>query len=428
MNTKYTTLYAFILGREYKLSLAELGSVFWFENCKFFNETIALFDIQTPVTTKTLSRLGGTIRIIKILSEIEPQAFPTTVLEHIYSTHTPGKLSFALGSYGTNLPISEMGMRMKKSLSEKHFSARLINAKNENLHAAVFKKEKLAKSQSEFILIATKKHEKNSEENTLSDTFFVGYTVACQDIDAYSRRDTAKNRDMIVGMMPPKLVQMMIHMWWVKSSESIYDPFCGLGTTLIEAANMGITTLFWSDISSEMTKSTKLSVENFVKEESLWQERIRASGGNPDKDFRNLKVEVFTLDATKIERAFSEKHLPKNVCIVTEGYLGKIMKKHEINQDLVFSERRTIERMYDLFFKGLKTANYTGTILMSFPFWKVGEKLIFLQNIPEILEKYGFKIIGLLPRDYNLNTKNGSLLYRRESQLVGREIMKIVRK
>lgn len=134
------------------------------------------------------------------------------MLEHIYSTHTPEKLSFALGSYGTNLPISEMGMRMKKSLSEKHFSARLINAKNENLHAAVFKKEKLAKSQSEFILIATKKHEKNSEENTLSDTFFVGYTVACQDIDAYSRRDTAKNRDMIVGMMPPKLVQMMIHM------------------------------------------------------------------------------------------------------------------------------------------------------------------------------------------------------------------------
>ena len=43
-------------------------------------------------------------------------------------------------------------------------------------------------------------------------------------------------------------------------------------------------------------------------------------------------------------------------------------------------------------------------------------------------EQNGFKIESLLPRELELNTKNGSLLYRRESQNVGREIIKIVKK
>ena len=65
---------------------------------------------------------------------------------------------------------------------------------------------------------------------------------------------------------------------------------------------------------------------------------------------------------------------------------------------------------------------------MSFPFWKVQNVYIFVENISEIVEQNGFKIESLLPRELELNTKNGSLLYRRESQNVGREIIKIVKK
>jgi hypothetical protein len=38
----------------------------------------------------------------------------------------------------------------------------------------------------------------------LKDEIFI------QDIDAYSARDTGKTRDMEVGMLPPKLAQMML--------------------------------------------------------------------------------------------------------------------------------------------------------------------------------------------------------------------------
>ena len=117
-----------------------------------------------------------------------------------------------------------------------------MNNENGNINAATFKNEKLAKSQNEYNIIA------------LGKDIYIGKALACQDIDAYSHRDTAKSRDMIVGMMPPKLTQIMLNLALDKniilsnevrslSKTCVYDPFCGLGTTLIEAANMGITKL-----------------------------------------------------------------------------------------------------------------------------------------------------------------------------------------
>jgi len=80
---------------------------------------------------------------------------------------------------------------------------------------------------------------------------------------------------MVVGMMPPKLVQMMINISTTPKNSAIYDPFCGLGTTLIEAANMGYTSLFGSDISKEMVQSSQKSLESFIENERIWQERIK---------------------------------------------------------------------------------------------------------------------------------------------------------
>ena len=66
---------------------------------------------------------------------------------------------------------------------------------------------------------------------------------------------------MVVGMMPPKLVQMMINIalstHQSTNQPTIYDPFCGLGTTLIEAANMGMTRIYGSDLSPEMVRASE---------------------------------------------------------------------------------------------------------------------------------------------------------------------------
>ncbi len=82
-------------------------------------------------------------------------------------------------------------------------------------------------------------------------------TIWVQDIDAYTRRDMSRERSMKVGMMPPKLAQIMINLATKGNKTlSIWDPFCGLGTTLIEADHMGYEKLKGSDISPDMVSAT----------------------------------------------------------------------------------------------------------------------------------------------------------------------------
>lgn len=65
---------------------------------------------------------------------------------------------------------------------------------------------------------------------------------------------------------------------------------------------------------------------------------------------------------------------------------------------------------------------------MSFPFWNIHGTYSYFTEIYDIIEKSGFTVESLLPWEMKLNTTKGSLLYRRENQTVGREIIKILRK
>ncbi len=126
---------------------------------------------------------------------------------------------------------------------------------------------------------------------------------------------------MIVGMMPPKLVQMMLNISDSNPDTSIlYDPFCGLGTTLIEGAQMGYYTLLGSDLSSDMVESTTESMKHFIAEELVWQDRIKKAGGTPKRDFSKLETRFWQMDARNIgtmERFFPfEKNT--NLTIVSE--------------------------------------------------------------------------------------------------------------
>ena len=171
-------------------------------------------------------------------------------------------------------------------------------------------------------------------------------TLSCQDIDAYAKRDTEKSRDMVVGMMPPKLCQMMINIASGNRNTGIYDPFCGLGTFLIEAANMGIPSIFGSDISLRMVDASKKSIENFIKEETIWQDRIRKVGGTPSKDFRTLETAIFEQDADKIENIGKTECL-QNTNIVSEGYLGEVMSSRDISLDRIKTERKKLAKIYE---------------------------------------------------------------------------------
>ena len=187
MNTT-KNLYAFTLGREWKVSLAELFALWGTDAYQSHTETVAIFQIigySVEQLQRKFLTIGGSIRIIQILGDTTPASFPTDVIEFMTAQKGTGKIDFALGSYGVEFRLSDIGLRIKKTMQDTGSSIRLANVKNENINAASFKKEKLAKTGYEYSII-----------QMLGDCF-IGRTLACQDIDSYAKRDTAKSRDMI---------------------------------------------------------------------------------------------------------------------------------------------------------------------------------------------------------------------------------------
>jgi tRNA G10 N-methylase Trm11 len=405
-------LFAFTLGRESKLSLAELFSVFWERAYENHSDEIAIFalDMSDTEMSTIFRSIGGSVRVMRLIGETDEKRFPTDVIREIGKPE--GKYTFALWVYGGEFRLSDIGLRIKSTLKDAWISARIVNIENKNIVSAVYKKERLAKSKSEYNLLH------------LEWISYLAVTLACQDIDAYTKRDTGKVRDMDVGMMPPKLCQMIINLANEWKNGPIYDPFCGLGTMLIEAANMGITIISGSDLSQKMVSASEKGLSDFIAWERVWQDRIKAVGGTPMKDFSNFQSDIFQSDASKImhlERDFG------TAVIVSEWYLGEIMQKDSITTDRVKQERSKLRNMYDSFFGGLCGKNFSWNIVMTFPFWDIHGDISYFTEIYDVIGRHGFDIIPLLPLEdmRTMMTPKGTLLYRRPTQSVWREVIKM---
>lgn len=401
MSSTTEQLYAFELGREWKLSLAEIEAIFGADAVEKVTEKLAF--VRTDIDVRSIFwNMGGVVRAFRVLMPLrDTKMFPHRVMEVLEKVDDEGKVSFALGSIGPKVPLFSMGLRIKKDLKAKGKSIRFANKDDRNLVSAVVKKESLAYHEREFFLL-----------DCAGETVFA-VTTAIQDIDAYSSRDMKKERDMEVGMLPPKLAQSMVNLAIGsaenKSKIGLYDPFCGLGTVLIEGANMGITKLLASDISSEMVDATKVGIERFA-------------------EARKLSLDSYTmgLDAKKIGNF---PRLRDVTHIVTEGYLGSIFSQETISKDKVVAEKKNLVSIYESMFRGLWSAKFSGTIVITIPCWDVRKEFVYFNEFYDLVNKIGFKIDPLLSNRKEIQpTKYGTLLYRRPGQTVGREVVRIKRK
>ena len=163
---------------------------------------------------------------------------------------------------------------------------------------------------------------------------------------------------------------------------------------------MGITHILGSDLSSRMVEASKKSLSDFIKEERVWQERIKLAGGTPAKDFSNFQSDVIELDAMKIAILPEKSGLWKSdITIISEGYLGEVMQKDSKTLDRVKMERSKLSNMYDAFFSGLRSIDFTGNMVITFPFWDIRGTHSFFIEIEDILARYHFEIVPLLPKD-----------------------------
>ncbi len=395
-------MFVFILGREFRLSLAEIYSLFPGAIFEFANEQIALVsEISEEEVCARFAHMGGIIKVIKILDEVKDAAdFMTAAKDYLSQVDRTNKVPFAIAAYGEKLDNFAAGLRIKKFLKScEDKSFRLVNKEPKNINSAVYKKEHLAESNTEMNYVK------------IGKVSYMGTTIAYQDVDAYAARDMDKTRDMGVGMLPPKLAQTLINLTGIRSetNTAVYDPFCGLGTVLIEAAYMGYDTVYGSDVSSAMVTAADKSMAEFAIKNDI-----------------DLDGLVFEADASKIAATIPEHMNMKTTSIVTEGYLGDVMGTKTVTPDKIAEQCRKLARIYDSMFRDLRTIAFRGTIVICFPFWDNRGKDVFFEDIISIIDRYGFERRELIgPEIPFRSTAHGSLLYRRPGQTVGREIYKL---
>ena len=410
-------MFAFELWREFKLSIAEIFKVFPEGTAVFFDKNILILDnLRKEDILEKSKNIWWTIKIIEV-KEYPPLTPPLIrgddrgVEENILSENLPldnfeWKFNYAINIYWNPLLIPPLPrgdtrgglkklLKISKSIIKSaSLNPRFINQDFKNVTSVQIIKEALVKKWTDFNFIYWS-----------NGKIFFWNTIFVQDIYAYSNRDYGKDRDMHVWMLPPKLAQMMINLWVERKKENgesicIYDPFVWLWTVLIESVYMWNQKIFGSDLSEKMVETSSENLEK-LKEKFSFQKNI------------------FLQNAKYIHEVniFSEVDV-----IVTEWYLWEIMTKNNINLERIEKQRKKLSELYEWFFSWLKNKNFKWNIVISFPFWEMNSKYFYFEEIYDIINKY-CNILEILPENFAyLKTKVWSLLYKRENQLVGREI------
>lgn len=411
--------YAFILGRKGLLSIAELINTFATSDHVVDIVPEALIaGLNEPIhrPQDSLDRLGGTVKIVEIFNDANflDDNLTAVIADYLAAKfgNLDSKLPYGLSAYNFSQRreqiLKNLLTKIKKNLKSQGINSRFINKNFTNLKTASIIGEKLLEKGSEIVLIQGR------------GRVYIGETVAIQDIDSYSERDFKRPcRDTRLGMLPPKLSQMMINLGGIQSinqpaqAKTVYDPFAGIGTVLMEGLLMGFNAV-GSDINPEVIEKSDKNLKWLIEQQKI----------------ANPSYKLFVSDATQLQK----KDVPAQIdLIVTESYLGPPQSRIPAPEEMKKTFRR-IEEMVYRFLKSASNLIKPGTpIVISILTYKDGRSYHYINSIPETAARLGFKVEALIPKEisdkYNLPThRRQSLIYDRPDQTVAREIFKFIKK
>lgn len=359
-------LITFILGRNPQISIAELQAVF--PQAKFLHHNNFAIAENLPIADVDLRRLGGVIKVGEVFYHSSLFAVKP-IVQHIFQKFdgVEGKQVYGVSSYGLRSNTNKTVLiGIKKALRETGISSRFANKDFANLSSVQAQFEILNKGGVEILVLS------NGKE------YWLAQTKAVQPFEEFSRRDYDKpGRDARVGMLPPKLAQILINLACGDSRGlRVYDAFCGSGTILTEAALLGHISL-GSDIDSRMVAITR---QNLVA--------------------AKIQADVWVQDAAVANKK-------KFDVVVSEGYLGPPRKSipEEKVRNHIFRELGDI---YESFFAWVGARR----VVITLPVYCEG-------GVPKF-----FSSDVITPRLNKLGWKNNpyKLVYSRANQIVGREI------
>lgn len=384
-----------ILGRQPALGLAELESLYGADALQPVGAGAVLLNIDPQEIP--FSRLGGSIKLAKVLTELQHTDWPksvdylcTNIPKHL--DYLPeGKLKFGLSVFGLPVGLQQLNrstLTIKKAIKSAGRSVRVVPNNEMTLNSAQVRHNQLTSPLGmELVLI------KHGAQTILAQT------VAEQDIDAYAARDHGRpKRDSKVGMLPPKLAQIIINLAKPASSATVLDPFCGTGVVLQEALLMDFPCL-GTDLDERMVEYSIVNLE--------WLKSGFA--------FSGINHGVTVGDATNHQwgKSFDT--------IACETYLGRpfsALPKPEVLREVI----QDVDTIHKKFLRNVAAQTEAGfRMTIAVPAWKTPDGFLHLKSL-DSLEDLGYTRIKFV------HVSNEDLIYHRSDQVVARELITLIRK
>lgn len=410
--------YFFILGNHAQISLTEIVRVLERQHIMHSIDAFS-FDAVILTTTAPLdipgicNHLGGTVKAGVIHETISSD--PHTIYDHLITRFTDKpqeKIVFGISAYNlaqkghpnkshhlNQKDVQRLGLSLKKELKSAGGVVRFIAPQLGNsLTSVVVTKNHLTNDgNAEYVLLY--------DENRCA----IGKTEWIQPFEQYSQRDWDRPaKSMNVGMLPPKLAQIMINLAVVTPSADavLLDPFCGLGTVLQESWLMGFRNIIGSDLENKNIQATEKNLQ--------WLQRQHTESPSP------TSLQLFQSDVRTLKKTIK---LYSVDCIITEPYLGPIVNARAPQGRIVATQRELSQLYIDAFRIFADILKPHGTVSIVFPVWRVGNKTIDL-SIIDAITQLGFKneTVSLGLSSYITPSKRGSFIYSRAGQTVMREL------
>ena len=411
--------YIAILGRIPELSQAELRAQFG-ESVRRMGEALATFEAPAvgEAGAPEVGRLGGILKLGYLL-EKAPLEFLSGLPE--------GKLTVGLSDYSkgaTGRAVGHEAMKLKKILARHGRNVRILAGPEAALATATCHHNQLGEKP------------KHVELLKVGREWYAGMGV--QNISAYARRDQARPaRDAKVGMLPPKLAQILINLCGpLPQGARVLDPFCGTGVVLQEAILMGYRG-YGTDLSERMVEFSRKNLEWALRQGNKIPSRTAsarpvglrpsASQGAVVTGERRLSSvvtcgrplkELITLAQGDATSFLWEEPVDAVAC---ETYLGPPMSQApaEIKLKAVKQECREI---IVGFLKNLSGQLRAGTpVVIAVPAWLRPDGHYSGLNLLDEIEGLGYNV-------EKHNNLGSNLLYFREGQVVAREIIELRKK
>ncbi len=412
------------LGRQRGLALAELEALYGASALRVISDgAVALVDGPAPQL-----ELGGSIKVAKVLHEFSNPTLAAgsryiarKIPEHL--TYLPeGKVTFGLSLYGISgsaADVNRSALFIKKAIKSADRSVRIVPNNDPHLSSAQVIHNGLTGDRGMELLLVRD-----------GDKMLLAQTIHEQDIEGYSARDHGRPfRDARVGMLPPKLAQIMIHL--ASSNDSLparisalsaeqseltastsrdestqetssdtlpilLDPFCGTGVVLQEAALMGLG-VYGTDLSERMIRYTRDNLN--------WLQ-----------DVAHIHAQVYFHQADATAETWRQ---PIDM-VVCEGYLGEPLITEPPREKLesIMHECNATARG---FLKNIAPQIQSGTPLcVALPAWHTKTGIRHLSVLDD-LESLGYNRVDFVHADRE------DLIYHREGQIVGRELVVLTR-